>query len=260
LSVSGKLGAPWRWWAGLSKGQQVSFIIGIISAAAVIIAGLLPKLLSSSPADPNPHNKVQSSGISATAGKQYYQIVLPVDNSFSTSQQFSRISIIISFPGPACAEVPPVLLYRVASMLTVDRPNGPAHGSVTQIAGHASGGEVTSSGKLNFGCGGDQLHLTFPAPASILQGLSTTSIVIKVPRRLTVTYEYRPNKARLNERVTLPSIDDAGFMAFRVTAFTTSGAKIDSCYAFGQDLTPAQQGSWNCGSKINKTSPFKPRE
>src|ERR1039458_3306277 len=99
----------------------------------------------------------------------------------------------MSFPGPACAEVP-VILYRIQNLIAVNNPGGVAQGSVSAKSGITPGFGVPSTGKLNFGCGLDQLHLSFVPPGLILVGLSTTPVVIDIPRRLRVTYQFLPSK------------------------------------------------------------------
>jgi hypothetical protein len=259
-----------RWWAKLSRAQQAAFITAIIAAmiastGAVIssvISAVTPVLVGSSngsPAGARPKtSQVQGLGMSAAVHGRFYKVIFPVDNLQPREQQIQRISLIISFPGPACAEVP-VVLYRIQSPITVGRPAGIAQGSVSAESGVAPGSEVPSIGKLNYGCGLDQLHLSFPTPGLILDSRATTPVVIDVPMRLQVTYQFLPSRKAVREHVPLPDLNSVDYLAFRVTSITDTGIRLDSCYVLSTGLY-VRQGPRKCDSLVEKTAVFRPIE
>jgi hypothetical protein len=261
-----------RWWSKLSQGQRVALVGAVIAAIAAVVgpvaAAVIPILAG--PADNSrdlTHQNIpstQTQGISAAVSGQFYRIFFPVDNTLSRDQQLKQISLLMAFPGPACAEVP-IELYRIENMIFMNRSSKAVQGSVSAESAPASGFKVPSMGRLNFGCGLDQLHLIFLPPASLLRSQSTTPVVIEIPRRLSVVYQYLPSKKPLHMQVVLPSINDTGmdgidYMAFRITATVSSGSKLDSCFVLSRKLSISAQGPRKCNSKVNGVAAFKPME
>ena len=270
-SLSGSRRAR-RWWSKLSQGQRVALVGALIAAIAAVVgpvaAAVIPILAGSSDKsrDVTRQNipSTQTQGISAAASGQFYRIFLPVDNTLSRDQQLKQVSLLMTFPGPACAEVP-IELYRIENTIFMNRSSGAVQGSVSAESAPASGFKVPSMGKLNFGCGLDQLHLVFLPPVSLLRSQSTTPVVIEIPRRLSVVYQFLPSKKPLHTQVVLPDVNATGmdgteYMAFRITAIVSSGSKLDSCFVLSRELPISAQGARKCNSKVSGAAAFTAME
>jgi len=253
-----------RRWAALTQNQRLTFIGVIISAAAVIsgslITAIIPMLArSSGGVTGRKMPSVRTLGITAATYGRSYRIVFPVDNLEPDEQQLEQISLIMTFPGPACAEVP-VVLYKVQNSIIVKRPGGYAQGSVSGSSRIGPGLQVPAIGKLNYGCGLDQLHLTFSPPGLILDGLSTTPVEIDIPMRLEVTHQFLPSQEAMRQQVTVPGINSVDYMAFRVSSSTNSGTRLDSCFVLSADPSFGTQGPRSCNSLVEGSHAFRPLE
>jgi hypothetical protein len=284
-----------RKWSKLGKTIQAAIIGAVATIVAAIIA-LIPTLLagssggsppsgqhdtgsppsgqhdtgsppsgqhdtSSPPSGQHDTSPMQSPGMSVAVSDQSYRVIFPITNSQNIDQQLEKVTLFVSFHGPACAEIPELLLYKIQSTVTVDSSGKIKEGTVSAESGLASGFNVPAAGELNFGCSIDQLQLSFLPAGAMLTRLSTTPVVIDIPRQLNVTYLTLPLplKQALHYRAPLPSIgnpSEVDYIAFHIIAWTNSGNKLSSCFLLTGSQTSLGPGIRNCDSTIEGVHVF----
>lgn len=207
----------------------------------------------------------------AAASAERYRLTLLLSNQLSEEQTVDSLDLVITGAGVACAELPPVVLLEVEGVvvasdeqITGEGATGSGlivDGSVSAGSGPASGYEVPIKGTYNYGCAWNQLQLKVAPPAVILERLTTTPIVIDVPKIIKILLRIDDvHGGALTERVpvpegrqeTLPSITNLysgrqdQWVAFRVSATTSDGSHIDSCYMLAGAESDETTGPQDC--------------
>src|SRR5690242_2403093 len=192
VTTSKKTSTLRRKWSNQGKTIQAAIIGATATIAAAAIA-VIPTLLAGSSGGSPPSGRhetppMQSPGMTEAVSDRSYRVIFPIANPENGDQQLNKVTLFVSFHGPACAEIPPLLLYKIQSTVTVDSSGKVEKGAVSAESGLASGFEVPAAGELNFGCSIDQLQLSFLPAGATLARLSTTPVIIDIPRQLNVTY------------------------------------------------------------------------
>lgn len=231
----------------------------IIAIGVALLAIVVPALLAwhpwsseSSHDSPSAQNLIMHVATSASA----YHIFLPVYNAQPSDQQLNLISLTITYPtGIACAESP-YYIYRLHNTIIVDEKTDLAQSNVTAESGIEKGLRVVSTGKWSGGCGPDQLTVNFTPPALILQKLTTTTVAVEIPRRLNIISEVYPSNRVLHKQVIVPNVNDLhyDYVAFRVTATTNNGVRLDSCLVLRGGQLPREQSPMQCSSLLKYIS------
>jgi hypothetical protein len=201
---------------------------------------------------------ISTSGMSVGSSNVAYRLILPIENPRSEDAAVRTLSVLASFWGPPCAEVPSGLVYEVKASVNVDSESR-ARGTVSASGGLASGLTVPLTGLLSYGCGWNQLQFSFVPPNATLTHLSTTFIAIDLPLKFTVTKSN--DQAFATDSVTLPTSDNPGnpvidFIAFRVFAKTSRSGSISSCYLMAYSASKYESGLQDCGTKIDGVDAF----
>jgi hypothetical protein len=266
-----------RRWSKISKTIQAALIGAAAAIVASVIAAIIPVITTSpgsppslNPANttpsPNPANTTPSfnsrvipptrnQGVSVAVSNKAYRVIFPIVNSQAVDEQLERVTLFISFHGPPCAEIPPILLYKIQGSVEVNSSGRIRKGVISIKSGLASGFTVPAAGVLNFGCSIDQLQLEFLPPGATLGRLHTTPVVIDVPRKLNVTRIVLPQSMRqeLHFRAPMPSIgnpNEVNYIAFHIITLTGDGKRLSSCFLLTGSQTSLRPGVQNCDSTV----------
>jgi hypothetical protein len=181
-----------------------------------------------------------------------YRLILEVSNPQAEDHSISQMNILATFDGVPCAESPPVVLYSVQDDVTVDTAGNIRDGSAQLETGPLAGSRVPTSGLINYGCGQNQIQISFYPAGALLAANSTTHTVVDIPVRWTSTTHYTipgkpPERGMATEGPTIPTT----FVAFRVTAQTDTNM-VDSCFIYSR---AGDGGPRPCDQEIAIRSP-----
>ena len=182
----------------------------------------------------NPTTAVEGVGLSVASSEKHYRAILYLNNSTDNEKLIDRIHLLVGFPSGACAELPPVVLYKVQDEIGIDASGTVEAGTVSAESGPMSGLQTPATGTLNTGCLGEQLQLTFSPPGGILERNQTTPIAIDIPKNIKVTERKIPDEGPVSETrgipEVIPGVAHTPPLAFRVIAEIKSMPNIDSCF------------------------------
>ncbi|WP_261720711.1 trypsin-like peptidase domain-containing protein [Streptomyces sp. FZ201] len=209
----------------------------------------------------NPSKKTQgieNLGFTVASSGKSYRAILSLQNSQSKDQMLDEVELIVTLQGPACAEVPYILVYSIQAPITVDPSGKIKRGSVSADSGLAQGFTAPASGQLNWGCGMDQLQLQFRPSGAILARKATTSILIDIPRKLRVTKMINGVDGFEASSAELPSMSDpyTDYIAFHAVSTISSGERISSCFLLAASDHKPGTGPQRCDAKIGETPVF----
>ena len=203
-----------------------------------------------------------SVGIRAQGG---YRLLFPVANSNSVDGRVERVRLLITFPGPPCAEIPPLYLVDINDALTVSPTGAIQSGaaSVSSAQPAATGLSVPVSGQLNYGCGMDQFQLSFLPPALTMAPKQMTQLAIDLPSQFRATSMRAPQGMRevfTPYDVPTPQLhdqeDSVTYVAFRMTLFLVGGQTLTSCYVHAPQSAAEKSGLKDCDSKWEYSQVF----
>jgi hypothetical protein len=114
---------------------------------------------------------------------------------------------------------------------------------------------VPVMGKLNFGCGLDQLQLSFHPVGAALERRATTPLAIDIPRKFNETRIVIPQNKPVRGVAPLPDIDHlqgVDYIAFHVIVRTSGRQRLSSCFLFTGSLTSVGviPGIHDCDSQV----------
>jgi hypothetical protein len=221
------------------------------SRLTVVVAVLASMLLLSSSSPSPPPTSTQTVPMSAAASHKSYRLVFPVNNVLASEQSVERLHVIISFDGVPCAEVPPAVIYEISDVVVTEPSGTITQGAASAESGTATGFRVPVSGLINYGCGLNQVQLSFAPPGAILNRLTTTPIAIDVPREVGVTYRRMPDRGPVEARLEMPVIEaltEEQVVAFRVIAELSDANRIESCFLMTRSEASGPQ---DCDYELN---------
>ncbi|MFC8350350.1 serine protease [Streptomyces sp. NPDC057280] len=255
-----------RRWRGSSVRKRALMVATVISAVTLTAtltvvldrnhSGTVDGARSGSPEKET--QGIENLGFTVASSDKSYRAILPLQNLRSEDQSLAEVELIVTFQGPVCAEVPYILVYGIQAPITVDPSGKIKQGSVSANSGLAQGFTTPASGELNWGCGMDQLQLRFRPSGAVLARKSTTSIVIDIPRNLSVTKMINGVDGFETLKAELPSMSDRypEYIAFHAISTVHSGERISSCFLLAaSDYKPAT-GPQRCDTKIDGTPVF----
>lgn len=242
-------------------------LVVLLAVSGIIAVNQFADSSSVAPTDaasPDNTAPVQADGLSASASDDTYRLVLNLKNNLPQEQSLQTLRLIVTGAGAPCAEGAPVVLFEVhdVAIAMADPSSKIVQGSVSAETGPASGFQVPTQGVYNTGCAHNQLQLSFAPPATLLERAEITQVVVDVPRMIGVAYRLMPAPGAdaLTERTPaeadrIPLPDVQGFagkydqwVAFRVTAVTTGGNTIDSCFLLALSES---SGPRDCDYKVD---------
>ncbi|WP_328843156.1 hypothetical protein [Streptomyces sp. NBC_00258] len=254
------------WWRSHSVKRRA---LGLTAVAVVVTLAMLlirpyfgasdePSSGNTPTKTPTDTSKIENLGFTVAVSDKSYRAILPLRNPQKKEQFIDEVELIVTFGGPACAEIPQILVYDIQSAITVDPSGKIKQGSVSAESGLAKGFTTPASGELNWGCGIDQLQLRFRPPGAILAQQSTTPIQIDVPRKLTVTKMINGTDGFDMETAELPSISSpySSYVAFHAISTTKSGDRTSSCFLLAASDHKPGTGPQGCDTKIGQTPVF----
>ncbi|MFF7249840.1 serine protease [Embleya sp. NPDC008237] len=207
---------------------------------------------------PQGTGKIENLGFTAAISDKSYRVILPLHNPQNKEQRLDKVELIVTYNGPACAEVPFILVYGVQEPVTVDSSGKIKQASVSVDSGLARGFTTPASGEINRGCGPNQLQFRFQPPGAILARQSTTPILVDIPRKLTVTGMINGIDGYEKSSTELPAPNDPFFdyVAFHAISITDSGDRVSSCFLLAASDHQPGTGPQDCDTKIGSTPVF----
>ncbi|WP_410599057.1 esterase/lipase family protein [Amycolatopsis sp. lyj-90] len=242
-----------RWWSRSAMVKRVAVATAVGVAVAVSVWVAVPTGSSSSPSP----GTTQAVSMSAALQDESYRLVFPLNNVLASEQSVKRLHVIISFDsGVACAEVPPAVIFDVSDVVVAGPSGTITQGAVSAENGPAAGFKVPVSGSINYGCGWNQVQLSFTPPGAIMNRLTTTPIAIDVPRKIAVSYRRMPDSGPYEERLAMPTLEELGeerVVAFRAIAEVGDANTIESCFLIARS---AVSGPQDCDYKLGSYQVF----
>lgn len=236
-----------RWWSRLTMARRAAIVMVVSVVVAVSVWVALPDSSSRSPSP----SATQAVRMSAAVSNESYRLVFPVNNVLASEQSVERLHVIISFHGPPCAELPPAVIYEVGDVVVAEPSGTITQGAVSAENGPAAGFRVPVSGLINYGCGWNQVQLSFAPPAAILNRLTTTPIAVDIPREVGVSYRRMPDGGPVEKRLAMPTLEELSeeqLVAFRVIAEVGDANTIESCFLIARSTASGPQ---DCDYKLD---------
>ncbi len=240
------------WCPRLTMARRVAVVLVVCLVLAGSVWVVLRDTNSRSPSP----GVVRAVKMSAAVSNESYRLVFPVNNGLANEQSVERLQVIISFYGPPCAELPPVVIYEVGDVVVAEPSGAITQGAVSAENGPAAGFKVPVSGLINYGCGWNQVQLSFAPPGAILSRLATTPIAIDIPREIGVTYRRMPDRGPAEKRLAMPTLEELSeeqIVAFRVIAKVGDADTIESCFLIARS---AASGPQDCDYKLRGNAVF----
>lgn len=239
------------WRSRLTTAWRAAAVMALSVGVAASASPGLPNGSSRSPSSPSTPTSTQAVGLSAAVSPDQYRLIFPVNNVLASEQSVEKLHVIVSFDGPPCAELPPAVIYEVSDVVVAEPSGTITQGAVSAESGPAEGFRVPVSGLINYGCGLNQVQLSFAPPGAILDRLTTTPVVIDIPREVGVSYRRMPDSGPVDERLAMPTLEelrDEQVVAVRVIADIGGVNTIESCYLIARS---AASGAQDCDYEHN---------
>ncbi|MEV3923503.1 trypsin-like peptidase domain-containing protein [Actinomadura coerulea] len=267
--------AEWRRNHSVKRRALVlTAVVSVVALAVVLVlvqphfrpsdgpsSGSTPKTSNESPSASAVEgtNKTKNLGLTAAVSDKSYRAILPLVNPQTEEQSLDEVVLLVTFSGPACAEVPSVLVYEIQTPIAVDSSGQIKQGAVSAESGQAQGYETPASGQINWGCGIDQLVLRFHPSGALLARQSTTSVIVDIPRRLNVTKMINGVAGHEISYAELPRMEQppeggyvtTDYVAFHAIAVTSAGSRINSCFLLAKSDYRPGSGARDCDAKID---------
>ena len=203
---------------------------------------------------------VSASGLSAAATDIGYRVFLPIQNSGERDSSIESISIVASWDGGPCAEVPLYFIVEIDDVLLVDRGNVVA-GSATTPMGLSAGSSVPTRGIADLGCGGDQVQFSLVPPNALLLHDSTTIVSIGIPYHFNISRSNDPSFPSGSVDIPQLSVETSpeqwyvDLVAFRLTANMSGAESLTSCFVLSAG--EIQGGPHDCADRVGGMDLFR---
>jgi hypothetical protein len=246
------------WVAGVGSLAIGAFVTAYFTTLGNHAAALLPRTTSPTASPSASSSPWETGSLTVAESAKYYRVSLPIYNRQTSDRFVAQISIGIDrkMYSKDCGGGPSPGKFTLKGHLFIIKKTGAARSAVLAGSGAASGFSVPALGRDNWStdCSTDNLSLAFPPPALVLKKHSTTTIVIDIPKRMTVTAYTDPSGKNHSVRVyTYRDLTDlvnpmsgyyqnTAYIMITLTTRFTSGSALSFCRELrGDTWQPSDQ-------------------